>query len=76
MEAVGLRAHQRGIAAAVSVHPRLGMGSTGRYDAGVRRLGAHIDLQEVKSMRVRMVCIHLPKALGSVVRWMASRRRN
>ena len=76
MEAVGLRTHQRGIAAAVSVHPQLGMGSTGRYDAGVRRMGAYIDLQEVKSMRVRMVCIHLPKALGSVVRWMASRRRN
>ena len=76
MEAAGLRAHQRGIAAIVSVHPQLGMGGTGRHDAGVCRLGAHIDLQEVKSMRVRMVCIHLPKALGSVVRWMASRRRN
>lgn len=75
MAAAGLRVHQRGTAAAVSVHPGLGMGGALRCDAGVCRMGAHFKLQEVIGMRVRMVCIRLPKFMGGIVRMMAGRRR-
>ena len=49
MENAGVRVHQRGIAAAVSVHSRLGLGGAGWHDAGLRRVGAHIKLQEVNA---------------------------
>ena len=75
MENAGVRVHQRGIAAAVSVHPGVGVVRAGGRDAGLRRLGADFNLQEVINMRVRMVCIHLPKVLGGVVKWMSGRRR-
>ena len=76
MAAAGLRIHQCGLAAAVFVHPGLGLGSHVRRCAGMCRLGTYIKLQEVKCMRVRMVCIRLPKFMGGSVRMMAGRRRN
>ena len=43
-----LRADLRGAAAAVSVHPRLGLGGAGGRCADLRRLGADFNLQEVR----------------------------
>ena len=48
MEAAGLRVHQRRTAAAVPVHPGLGLGGDGGRGAGLCGMGAHFDLQEVK----------------------------
>ena len=42
-----MRIHQRGIAAVVFVHPRLGMGSIGWLGAGVLRMDVDFNLQEV-----------------------------
>lgn len=49
MEAAGLCVHQRGIAAAIPVHPGLGLGGDGWCGPGVLRLGAHFNMQEVKA---------------------------
>ena len=70
-----MRVYQRGTAAFVPVYPWLGVGSNGRRGAGVLRVGAYFDLQEVTIMRVRMVCIRLPRFMGSVVRLLTGKRR-
>ena len=75
VEAAGLCVHRGWAAAAVSVHPGLGLGSDGRCSAHLRRVGAARHLQEVKSMRVRMVCIRLPRFVGSAVRKVTGKRR-
>ena len=71
-----MRAHQRGLAAAVLMYSGMGVGSDCGCSAGVLRLGVDLNMQEVKMMRVRMVCIRLPKFLGGMVRMLAGRRRN
>ena len=70
-----LRADLRGSAAVVPVHTRLGLGGAGGRCADLRRLGADLDLQEVRRMKVRMVCIRVPRFMGGMLRWMAGRRR-
>ena len=47
VEAAGLCVHRSWAAAAVSVHPGLGLGSDGRRSAHLRRVGADWNLQEV-----------------------------
>ena len=47
VEAAGLRVHRGRAAAAVSVHPGLGLGSDGWRSAHLCRVGADWNLQEV-----------------------------
>ena len=67
--------YQRGIASAFPVYPGMGLGGYRRYGAGLRRVGTHFNLQEVRMMRVRLVCIRLPKLMSGMVRLLAGKRR-
>ena len=75
VETAWLRVRQCRFADAVPVHSRMGVGCVGRCDAGVRRMGAYINMQEVKKMRVRMVCIRVPRFMSGFVRMLAGKRR-
>lgn len=73
----GLRVHRRGAAAAFVVHPGMGLGGRVRRGAHRGRVAADLNLQEVnvlKEMKVRMVCIRVPRALRGVVRLIAKKR--
>ena len=43
--------------------------------AGNRRAGADLCGEEVTEMRVRMVCVKVPKPLRGVVRFLVKKRR-
>ena len=70
----GVSVHHGRFAAAVSVYSRLGLGCADGCGADLRRLGSYIKLQEVMDVKVRMVCVRLPRCLSGVVRFLARRR--
>ena len=53
----------------------VGLGGDCRDRPGLCRLGFDLNMREVKIMRVRMVCVRLPKFMGNVVRMLAGKRR-
>ncbi len=80
VEMPGRGTHCGGAAAAHVVHPGVGLGSPVRRGPDGSGLSAADDMQEVNSMKpvndvkLRMMCVRVPKALRGMVRWMAKRR--
>lgn len=56
-------------------HPGVGVGGAAWRGAGNRRAGADLCGEEVTEMRVRMVCVKVPKPLRGVVRFLVKKRR-
>lgn len=65
-----------GIAAAVPVHTGLGVDHCGGRGADCAGLRADQTLGEVKQVRVRMVCVRLPRFVGGMIRLLRARRRS
>ena len=71
----GHRAGGGGADCADAVHPGVGVGGAAWRGAGNRRAGADLCGEEVTEMRVRMVCVKVPKPLRGVVRFLVKKRR-
>lgn len=71
----GVVAGGGGADCAAAVHPGVGVGGAAWRGAGNRRAGADLCGEEVTEMRVRMVCVKVPKPLRGVVRFLVKKRR-
>ena len=69
------RAHWAGAAATVFVHSGVGLGGAGGLPAGGRRAADDSREQEVRGLKVRMVCVKAPRFLSGILRLVTGKKK-